>query len=71
MNRVKRDAPLVLESITGVRPLIAFRNIVVHAYDLVDDLKVWNIIEQHLPILRGETKVLLEPWSDWPPAEEE
>jgi uncharacterized protein with HEPN domain len=68
--RLRRDQPAVLGEITSVRPLVAFRNILVHAYELVDDAKVWHIIEEHLPILRRDVEVLLEPWRDWPPEEE-
>jgi uncharacterized protein with HEPN domain len=71
INRIKRDDPMMLDQRTRVGPLVAFRNILVHAYELVDDAKVWQIVEIHLPLLRQEVEELLTPWADWPPAEKE
>jgi uncharacterized protein with HEPN domain len=71
INRIKRDDSAMLGSITGVPPLVAFRNIVVHRYEIIDDAKTWHIVEVHLPVLRQEVETLLAPWADWPPAEEE
>jgi len=42
------------------RQIIAFRNLLVHAYDNVDDTIVWAIVKTHLPELREEVKFTLE-----------
>jgi uncharacterized protein with HEPN domain len=49
----------VAERITDVRGIVAFRNILVHAYAQVDDRIVWDIVESKLAILLGEVDALL------------
>jgi len=39
--------------------IIAFRNVLTHGYDLVDDVQVWAIIQQDLPRLHGQVCALL------------
>ena len=46
--------------ITEYRRIIAFRNILVHAYAQVDDRLVWDIVETSLPPLRREAAALLK-----------
>ena len=40
--------------------IIAFRNILIHAYDAVDDRVVWEAVTDRLPILLDEVRGLLE-----------
>lgn len=40
--------------ITDVRRLIAFRHVMVHAYDEIIDTVVWDIVQTHLPRLKLE-----------------
>ena len=47
LNRLHRTAPAVAEGIPHYRRVIAFRNILIHGYDVVDDRVVWDIIQQH------------------------
>lgn len=47
-------------SISGARKIVDTRNWVIHAYDNVDDIILWSIITQQLPILKLEVKKLLE-----------
>jgi uncharacterized protein with HEPN domain len=42
-----------------VPAIIAFRNRITHGYDAVDDLVVWDIVKQKLPVLKDEVKKLL------------
>ena len=51
MTRLSKDAPELTEQIPERRQIIAFRNILVHGYDIVDDGVVWDIIQNHLPLL--------------------
>ena len=39
--------------------IIAFRNILIHGYDEIDDRVVWNVLQQYLPTLLGEAGALL------------
>ena len=36
------------------RRIAGFRGILIHAYDRVDMIEIWNIIEQHVPRLLSE-----------------
>lgn len=52
------DAP-VAERITDFRSIIAFRNILIHAYAQVDDRIVWGVVESKLPVLVREVAALM------------
>jgi uncharacterized protein with HEPN domain len=54
----KLDAVLVAQ-INEYQRIIAFRNILIHAYAEVDDRIVWDVIETKLPALRQQTADLL------------
>lgn len=45
--------------ITNLPKIIAFRNLLVHAYAGVDDAIVWKIISEPLPDLRTDLQALL------------
>lgn len=42
------------------RGIAGFRNVLVHEYLGVDLKRVWDIVEQDLPVLKGEIDVLLQ-----------
>jgi uncharacterized protein with HEPN domain len=46
--------------------MIAFRNILIHGYDVVDHEIVWEVIEDKLPFLVAQTEVLLAEPTDPP-----
>ena len=46
--------------ITDYRRIISFRNILIHDYDAVDNLVVWEILKHKLPILILEVDTLLQ-----------
>ena len=54
----KADAA-VAERISGYKRIIAFRNLLIHGYDEVDDRLVWNVVETGLPTLAREIDELL------------
>lgn len=64
MNRLNRLQPDVAQQITGYQPIIAFRNVIVHGYDVLDNATIWRAIESSLPILRAEVANLLESLTD-------
>lgn len=41
------------------RSIVAFRNILVHAYAQVDDRIVWGIVQSKLPVLISEVATLM------------
>lgn len=51
MTRLSKIAPELTDQIPERRQIIAFRNILVHGYDVVDDGVVWDVIQNHLPLL--------------------
>ena len=64
LNRLARTDPHVAEQITHTSRIIAFRNILIHGYDLVDHEVVWDVVETHLPLLRQEVQALLGDGED-------
>jgi uncharacterized protein with HEPN domain len=42
------------------RDVAGFRDILIHAYESIDYIEVWNIIELHLPALRVAVDSLLD-----------
>jgi uncharacterized protein with HEPN domain len=62
LNRVSREDPETLGLITNAAQIISFRNLLIHGYDLVDDARVWSVVERGLPLLAKEvSELLLEP----------
>ena len=45
--------------ISNVALIIAFRNVLIHAYDLIDHHLVWRVIRSDLPVLLGEVTTLM------------
>ena len=41
------------------RRIIAFRNILIHGYDLVDHAQVWGVVVNQVPILNEQVAALL------------
>ena len=59
LNRLKKDAPDVLSRIADHGRVIAFRNILIHGYDVIDNGVVWDVATVHLPELLGQVTDLL------------
>jgi uncharacterized protein with HEPN domain len=51
--------PALGQSVSSLRQIIGFRNILVHGYAVVQHATVWGIIENDLPALRQEVDALL------------
>lgn len=64
LNKLSRIAPAVVEAVSEARRIVAFRNILIHGYDAIDDRVVWDIVETKLPTLAREVKALLLSESD-------
>lgn len=57
VNRVlKIDAQI---DISNSRRIVNLRNLVIHAYDNVDNLIIWGIINKDLPLLKNQVLELL------------
>lgn len=59
LNRLLKAEPTLVARITHHRRIIAFRNVLIHGYDAIEDAVVWDVIETHLPVLRHELVTLL------------
>ena len=59
LNRIKYIDNELLEKISEYRRIIGFRNILIHGYDIVDEAIMWKAVTNHLPILVGEVKEIL------------
>jgi uncharacterized protein with HEPN domain len=59
LGRLSRVAADVSEQITNYRRIIAFRNILIHGYAVIDDRVVWDVVQKDLPILDQEVRALL------------
>lgn len=59
LNRLGKNDSSLLESIRNYRRIIAFRNILAHDYDRVDEGIVWDIIQRDLPVLLEDAAELL------------
>jgi len=49
----------IVARISEHRPIIAFRNILIHGYADIDERLVWDIVQAKLPVLRREIERLL------------
>lgn len=59
LNRLQRIDPNVFARTTDAQRILGFRNILAHGYDVVDHAIVWDIIANHLSILKTEVASLL------------
>lgn len=56
---VRRIDPVLAGSVPDLQRIIAFRNVLIHAYATVDDRLVWGVVERDLEILRTTLAELL------------
>ena len=60
VGRLRRDDPETAGRLSEHERIVAFRNVLVHGYDLMDDGIVWDTIRTKLPLLLAEVEGLLE-----------
>jgi uncharacterized protein with HEPN domain len=58
VGRIARTDPTVAARIGEHPHIIAFRNLLIHGYDLIDDARVWGVIEHDLPRLEQQVTEL-------------
>lgn len=59
LSRLEKIDASKVAQISEHAKIIAFRNILVHGYDVIDDAIVWQVIQQHLPVLNKQINDLL------------
>ena len=60
LRRLSREDPDLVTTIREHKRIIAFRNILVHAYASVDDRIVWDVIQRYVPELLDDVGRLLD-----------
>lgn len=58
MNSIVKLNPDV--KITSKIEIIGMRNRIVHGYDMVSNVAVWDAVKNHIPILKQEIDILLK-----------
>ncbi len=59
LKHLERIEPSVASTITKYKRIIAFRNILVHGYAVVEDRVVWDVIRKDLPVLYQDVETML------------
>lgn len=59
VNRLARADSETTEKIDESEHIIAFRNILIHGYDLIDHTQVWKVITEQIPVLLRQVETLL------------
>ena len=59
VGRLARIDPDLAKGISSAPQIVAFRNILIHGYDVVDDSIVWNVVTRDVPSLEAEVAALL------------
>ena len=63
MSQLGKTAPDIAARISDARRIIGFRNMIVHGYDRIEDIAVWNAVQSQLPQLCAEAAALLAEFS--------
>ena len=64
MGRLARHDPATTARIIDHPRIIAFRNVLIHGYEVIDDTQVWTVIQQHLPDLLATVESLLKEYGE-------
>lgn len=58
VNKLLKISPDI--AISYARIIVDLRNKVIHAYDNVNDMLIWNVVMNHIPVLKNEVEELLK-----------
>lgn len=59
VNRLSTYDPDIAKQIARASQIVAFRNVLIHGYDLIDDVRVWDTIQADVPRLEQQVQALL------------
>ena len=59
LNRLSRHHPDLARTLTDLPRIIAFRNLIAHGYDVVDQQAVWQVVTTKLPALEASLQQML------------
>ncbi|HTV79151.1 MAG TPA: HepT-like ribonuclease domain-containing protein [Steroidobacteraceae bacterium] len=60
LNQLSKVSPDIASRIPDCDQIIAFRNILIHGYAVLDIAIVWKVIQQHLPVMEEAVMRLLD-----------
>jgi uncharacterized protein with HEPN domain len=60
VGRLAKVDPATAAKIDKYQQIISFRNLLIHGYDLIDEVQVWEVIQTSLPTLETEVAAILE-----------
>ena len=60
LNKLKKEAPDLSGRIGEEEKIIAFRNVIVHGYDIISDQMVWDIVSTKLDNLIEDCMKLID-----------
>jgi len=60
VGSLSRIDPKVASRISGHAEIVAFRNLLIHGYDLIDDGRVWQVITDDVSTLEQQVEKLIE-----------
>ena len=66
MNRLARFDPDIVARIGDYQRIIAFRNLLIHGYDLIDHKQVWKVVCEQVPLLLNRVESILQEIQDKP-----
>lgn len=66
MNRLVRYDPDIVARIGDYQRIIAFRNLLIHGYDLIDHKQVWKVVCEQVPLLLNRVESILQEIQDKP-----
>jgi len=66
LNQLAKIAPSMSQRVPDVRQIIAFRNVLIHGYAVIDHRTVWRSIQDELPALRDLLARLLSELGETP-----
>ncbi len=59
IGRLRDHDPDVLQSLSDSSRIVGFRNVLIHGYDIVEHIVVWETARDQLPILIAEVVALM------------
>ena len=59
IQRAKTLDPALADQLPDVRQIVGMRNRIIHSYDEVDHVVVWNVVQNELPTLQARLTALL------------
>jgi uncharacterized protein with HEPN domain len=65
VKRLAAEDPQTAARLGAYPQIIAFRNVLIHGYDLVDHSLVWNAVERQVPALIAAVRAALAVRSGW------